>query len=241
MIQFQSVSKSFGEKKVLNQISFETKEQEILFVIGKSGAGKSVTLKCTVGLLTPDSGTIEVDGERVDPTKAPELEQIRKKCGMIFQKPALIDSMTAFENVSFGIMDLDPDQRSKRIQNVFDLLELSSDFYAKKPTEISFGIQKKISIARAIVLEPQILLWDEPTTSLDPESKWLINSLVKKLSNQLKVTSIVVSHDMDCAFEIADRILVLDQAEIAALDTPSAIKKSSHPMIREFVKEIDSL
>ncbi len=238
MIRFKNVSKSFGEKVVLNDISFSVEEGEILFILGKSGVGKSVTLKTLVGLMPPDNGEVFVGEMRVNPGNPDELAKIRKRCGMVFQHPALLDSLTVFENIAFGLQDWSDSKQRSRVLECLGFVHLSSDILELKPQDISYGMQKRVSLARTLAPGPEALLFDEPTTGLDPITTNAINELIRELSRKLKITSLVVSHDMGCALSIADRILVLDQGSILALQTPEAIRKNDHSLIKDFLSEV---
>lgn len=240
MINFQNVVKKFGERTILKGISFDIPEGEILFILGTSGTGKSVLLKNIVGLMQPTSGSIIVDGQDVSRLPEEELFPIRKKCGMVFQHPALFDSLSVFENVAFGLRkhypELDEADLQKRVHECLHLVHLSG-IDQKLPQEISYGMQKRVSLARTVAVQPKILLFDEPTTGLDPVTTKAINQLILELSRTLKTTSIVVSHDMQCALDIADRIIVLDKGEIVAQGSPQELKKSTHPLVKDFLKE----
>ena len=242
-IRFTQVSKSFGPKKILDQVSFEVSTGEILFIIGKSGMGKSVTLKQIIGIMKPDAGSIFVDGEDVTPLNSHEIIRIRKKCGMVFQQPALLDSLTVFENVAFGLRNAvtKPTHSTAELRKIvtekLELVNLNAKILDRFPPEISYGTQKRVSLARTITPGPSYLLFDEPTTGLDPISTRTINDLILNLSRQLKVTSIVVSHDMSCALEIADKILLLDQGRVLSHGTVPEIRASTQPLIREFLAE----
>ncbi|MBC7692525.1 MAG: ATP-binding cassette domain-containing protein [Methylotenera sp.] len=246
-IRFDHVTKSFGPKTILNDVSFEVAEGEILFVLGKSGMGKSVTLKHIVGVMKPSTGKVYIGSTDVTQLDDEGLARIRRKCGMVFQQPALLDSLTIYENVSFGLRTpgyvrslerplTEMEIREKVIAKL-RLVHLGTEILDRKPPEISYGMQKRVSLARTLAPSPEILLFDEPTTGLDPISTRAVNQLILELSRQLKVTSVVVSHDMACALEIADRILVLDQARILALNTVPEIKRSKIPLIQEFLEE----
>lgn len=240
MISFRKVRKKFGEREVLKGISFEVPQGQILFILGTSGTGKSVLLKNIVGLLQPTSGEILIDGTDVSRLSEEELFPIRKKCGMVFQHPALFDSLTIFENVAFGLRKHNPgmpqEQVRERVRECLSLVHLNG-VEDKKPQEISYGMQKRVSLARTVAVNPRILLFDEPTTGLDPVTTRAINHLIFELSRKLKTTSLVVSHDMQCALEIADHIIVLDQGEIVDQGSPAELKKSRHPLVRDFLKE----
>lgn len=240
MISFQNVRKSFGEREVLKGISFEVPSGQILFILGTSGTGKSVLLKNIVGLLKPTSGKILIDGEEVSSFSEKQMFAVRRKCGMVFQQPALFDSLTVFENVAFGLRKHQPNlsegQIATRVKECLALVHLHG-IESKRPQEISYGMQKRVSLARTIAVSPQILLFDEPTTGLDPVTTNAINHLILELSRKLKTTSLVVSHDMQCALDIADHILVLDQGEIVDQGTPAQLKKSMQPLVQDFLKE----
>lgn len=240
MISFENVRKSFGDHEVLKGISFDVPEGEILFILGTSGTGKSVLLKNIVGLLKPTSGRILVDGEDVSTFNEEQMFPVRRKCGMVFQHPALFDSLTIFENVAFGLRkhqpDLTADALRERVLSCLSLVHLH-DIEHKRPQEISYGMQKRVSLARTVAVNPRILLFDEPTTGLDPVTTNAINQLILDLSRKLKTTSLVVSHDMQCALAIADRIIVLDKGEIVEQGTPTELKESAHPLVRDFLRE----
>jgi phospholipid/cholesterol/gamma-HCH transport system ATP-binding protein len=246
-IRFEKVSKSFGTKNVLRDVTFEVRKGEILFILGKSGMGKSVTLKHIVGVMKPDAGRVLVDDQDVTRLSSLELTAIRRRCGMVFQHPALLDSLSVFENVAFGLRTpqfkraqtepLTERALRARVLAKLHLVHLGSEILERYPTEISYGMQKRVSLARTLAPEPEYLLFDEPTTGLDPITTNAVNDLIKSLSDQLKVTSVVVSHDMACALKIADRILVLDQGRILAHGTVSEIRNSKEPLIRDFLSE----
>lgn len=246
-IHFTGVSKAFGAKSVLNEVTFEVRAGEILFILGKSGVGKSVTLKHIVGVLKPDRGQVRVDGQDVHRLDENGLADVRRKCGMVFQQPALLDSLTIYQNVSFGLRTpqfirslaeaMTESMIRDRVVATLALVHLGVDILEKKPTEISYGMQKRVSLARTLATRPQYLLFDEPTTGLDPITTNAVNDLILELSRKLKVTSVVVSHDMACALKAADRILVLDQGKILAIGTTAEIRASREPLIRDFLSE----
>jgi phospholipid/cholesterol/gamma-HCH transport system ATP-binding protein len=240
MISFRNVRKSFGDREVLKGISFDVPTGQILFILGTSGTGKSVLLKNIVGLLKPTSGAILVDGKDVVPLTEVEMFPVRKNCGMVFQQPALFDSLSIFENVAFGLRKHHPDlseaEVRRRVQECLALVHLAGIEH-KTPQEISYGMQKRVSLARTVAVSPRILLFDEPTTGLDPMTTNAINALILELSRKLQTTSIVVSHDMQCALDIADHILVLDKGEIVDQGPPAMLKQSQHPLVKDFLKE----
>lgn len=250
-IRFENVSKSFGSKTILRDVSFEVETGEIVFILGKSGMGKSVTLKHIVGVLRPDSGRVLVDGTDVGSLDETGLADVRRRCGMVFQHPALLDSLNVYRNVSFGlrtpqfVRSLSAPPTEERIRATvlekLSLVNLGPDILEKMPPEISYGMQKRVSLARTLAPGPSYLLFDEPTTGLDPITTNAVNDLICNLSHTLQVTSIVVSHDMACALKIADRILVLDQARVLAIGTPNEMKRSQEPLIQDFLAETLSL
>ncbi len=242
MIRFKEVYKSFGDNHVLNGITFELEAGQILFVLGTSGTGKSVLLKNIVGLLRPDAGQIWIEGQDVSKISEEEYFPIRKKCGMVFQHPALFDSISVFENVAYGLRrqhKLTESEIRTRVSRCLEIVNLPN-IESLMPAEISYGMQKRVSLARTLALEPRVLLFDEPTTGLDPITTNTINQLIQSLSRSLQTTSIVVSHDMHCALEIADRIIVLDQGQIVADDSPEKLRNSSIPLVRDFLAEVNS-
>ena len=240
MISFQNVRKSFGDREVLKGISFDVPAGQILFILGTSGTGKSVLLKNIVGLLKPSSGAIFVDDVDVAPLSEEAMFPIRRKCGMVFQHPALFDSLSIFENVAFGLRKHNPEMSEneirRRVDECLSLVHLRG-LNHKKPQEISYGMQKRVSLARTVAVNPKILLFDEPTTGLDPVTTRAINHLILELSRKLQTTSLVVSHDMQCALEIADHIIVLDKGEIVAQGSSEQLKKNAHPLVRDFLSE----
>lgn len=240
MIEFKNLIKKFGERTVLKGISFEVQPGEILFILGTSGTGKSVLLKNLVGLLRPDGGQIFIDGEETSQLTEDQYLKIRRKVGMVFQQPALFDSLTIYENIAFGLRrleKLDEESIKVRVREALQAVHLQG-VEQKFPPELSYGMQKRASLARTVALRPQVLLFDEPTTGLDPVTTTAVNLLIRDLSRNLKTTSLVVSHDMNCALSIADRIIVLDQGLIVDQGTPSELKKSSVPLVRDFLAEV---
>ncbi len=254
-IRFENVYKSFGPKKILDGVSFEVKKGQVLFILGKSGMGKSVTLKHIIGVLEPDAGKIFVDHFEVSSlfTEAGRelLPKVRQRCGMVFQHPALLDSLSNFENIAFGLRT--PQYREKigktlteaeieaTVLEKLRLVHLDPEILPLFPYEVSYGVQKRVSMARTLAPGPDYLLFDEPTTGLDPLSTSSINELISELSRKLKVTSIIVSHDMACALSIADQILFLDQGKVLLMAPPKIVVKSEIPLVKEFFEETLSL
>ncbi|MBO9666688.1 MAG: ABC transporter ATP-binding protein [Bdellovibrio sp.] len=240
MIEFKGIVKRFGTRTVLNGLSAKIREGEIVFILGTSGTGKSVLLKNIVGLMTPDEGEIWIDNEEVSKFSEDQYLPIRKKCGMVFQHPALFDSLSIYENVAFGLRrhyQLSEEEIRNKVSKALRLVQLHG-VENKRPAQISYGMQKRASLARTIALEPRILLFDEPTTGLDPVTTTAVNQLILDLSRELKTTSMVVSHDMNCALTIADRIIVLDKGQIVEMGTPDELKKSQHPLVKDFLAEV---
>jgi phospholipid/cholesterol/gamma-HCH transport system ATP-binding protein len=239
MIEFKNLVKKFGDRTILKGLSLKVKEGEILFVLGTSGTGKSVLLKNLVGLLRPDGGEIWIDGQETSKFTELQYLDIRKKCGMVFQQPALFDSLTIFENVAFGLRKhfrLSEEVIKEKVLRSLNLVNLHG-VESKLPAQISYGMQKRVSLARTVALEPKILLFDEPTTGLDPVTTTAVNELIFNLSRTLKTTSVVVSHDMHCALAIADKIVVLDKGEIVDYGSPEELKNSKQALVKDFLME----
>ncbi len=238
MIVIEKLSKSFTNLKVLNEISFSVPSGECLFVLGKSGVGKSVLLKHIVGLETPDSGSVIVGNKKVDVSDIVILSQIRKQCGLVFQFPALLDSVTVFENISFGLRARGLLKNSKeieiRVKEKLSLVGLDESIVEKYPSQLSYGTQKRVSIARTLAVEPEYLLFDEPTTGMDPIATTGLNQLIKKLTAQLKITTVVVSHDIKSALAVADRIILLENGKIVFDGTPEKFKSTTVKLAQEF-------
>ncbi len=240
VIEFKHLVKRFGSRTILKGLSLSIAEGEIVFILGTSGTGKSVLLKTLVGLLQADEGEVWIDGNEVSRYSEEQYLAVRKKCGMVFQHPALFDSLTIFENIAFGLrrhFNLSEEEIKARVQEALALVHLQG-VENKMPAEISYGMQKRVSLARTVALKPKILLFDEPTTGLDPVTTTAVNLLIQELSRELKTTSVVVSHDMNCALSIADKIVVLDKGEIVEKGSPEQLKKSSQPLVQDFLSEV---
>jgi phospholipid/cholesterol/gamma-HCH transport system ATP-binding protein len=254
-IRFSHVSKSFGGKNILDDVTFEVNKGDVLFILGKSGMGKSVTLKHIIGVFAPDAGSIFVDNLEVSAMhtyeRRDELALVRQRCGMVFQHPALLDSLSNFENIAFGLRTpqyqakigrkLTEDEVGIIVEKNLKLVHLPSEILSMYPHEVSYGVQKRVSMARTLAPGPDYLLFDEPTTGLDPLSTSEINALIDELSRKLQVTSIIVSHDMACALAIADQILFLDQGKIIFKSTPADAVKSEIPLVQDFFSETKAL
>ncbi len=236
-IELRGVRKAFGRKVVLDGIDLEVRDGETLAVIGGSGVGKSVLLKTIVGLLRPDAGTAVVDGRDVRALAREELYELRRRVGYVFQFAALFDSMTVFENVAMGLrrMRLPPGEIGARVEESLARVELEG-FGPRWPAELSGGQRKRVGLARAIAFHPRYLLYDEPTTGLDPVTTAVIDGLILKLAGELAVTSVVVTHDMTSAYRIADRIGMLYDGRIRFLGTPDEIRVCADPVVRGFIE-----
>ena len=237
-IVIEGVSKAFGPKVVLDQADLLVRKGETLVVIGRSGQGKSVLLKNIVRLLEPDEGLIWIEGEEITSMRRNDLMRLRRKFGFLFQGAALFDSMTICKNVGL-MLEEHTDWPAARIREracaclAMVGLEGSEE---KLPSELSGGMKKRAGLARAIVMEPQYILYDEPTTGLDPITSDAINDLILKLQRELGVTSIVVTHDMPSAFKVADRIAMLSRGRIVYTGTVAEVRTTDHPMVKQFIE-----
>jgi phospholipid/cholesterol/gamma-HCH transport system ATP-binding protein len=236
-IEFRNIKKGFGPKLVLDEVSFEVPDGQVFFIIGASGVGKSVLIKHLVGLLSPDAGEIWLDGEEISRFGEAEMHGVRKKCAMVFQHSTLFDSMTCAENVAL------PLRKHKGLSNKAALAEARhrleqvhmQDFGGRYPAELGDGMRKRVAIARALTLDPKYVLFDEPTTSLDPVSARRVDKLIRELSDRLGVTSIVVSHDLVSIFSIADRIVMLYRGKVRLLGTQADFKASPDGVVDQFI------
>ncbi len=240
MIEFRKVTKSFGARTILKDLDLTIPEGKIVFILGMSGTGKSVLLKNIVGLLKPDGGELFVDQHPVHRLDEAAMMSVRKICGMVFQQPALFDSLNVFENVAYGLrrhFNLDEDEIQRRVQESLALVGLKGVEH-KQSHELSFGMKKRVSLARTVALRPKILLFDEPTTGLDPISTNRVNQLILSLSKDLGTTSVVVSHDMESALKVADHIVVLEKGNLLTQGSPDEIRKSQVPLVQDFLAEV---
>ncbi len=234
---FSRVSKSFGTLRVLSRINVEFKRGEVTVILGPSGTGKSVLLKHIVGLLRPDAGEVHFDGRRVDQMAEKDLVELRTRIGFLFQMGALFDSMSVGQNVAFPLVqhsDADADERQERVARVLKLVGLAG-LEPKMPSQLSGGQRKRVALARAIVLNPDLVLYDEPTTGLDPIRADVINELIIALNKELGISSIVVTHDMASANKIADRMLLLYDGKVECDGTPDAFRHSSNELVQRFI------
>ena len=237
MIQFRDVHKSFGANIVLQGFSLEIRERETVALIGYSGSGKSVALKHIVGLIEPDSGEVEVDGQIVHLLERPELMKLRESIGYVFQFAALLDSMTVRDNLMLGLRrrGLTPAEMDDRVAESLELVDLrgTEDRY---PAELSGGMRKRVGIARAIALRPRYILYDEPTTGLDPVTSAAIDQLMVRARERLGVTGVVVTHDMRSAYTVCDRIAMLYRGSIRQVGTVDEIQRTHDPVVRQFIE-----
>ena len=236
-IKVRDLKKSFGDKVVLDGVNLDVWPGESLVVIGQSGVGKSVLIKCIIGILTPDSGTIEIDGQLVTEPGFRDWDTVRRKFGMLFQYAALFDSLKVWENVGFALL-----QHSKK--KVFQVKEIAEEklrmvglpgILDLMPSELSGGMRKRVGLARAIAIDPEIMLYDEPTTGLDPIRGDSINDMIIQLREELGVASITITHDMVSAYKIADRITMLYKGKLIATGTPDEIRSSDNPYVQQFI------
>jgi phospholipid/cholesterol/gamma-HCH transport system ATP-binding protein len=240
MIEVRELKKNFGSHRVLDGVNFRVEKGESIVIIGASGGGKSILLKHLIGLLQPDEGDVLIDGESIARKNERELLKVRRKFGMLFQSAALFDSMTVEENVSFVLRrerKLSPAEITDRVAEVLEMVDLEGT-QQKKPAELSGGMRKRVGLARAIVYQPEILLYDEPTTGLDPIVADSIDHLILRVVERLKVTSIVVTHDMRSARLVGKRMLMLHEGKIYTSGTPDEIFASKDPIIYRFVNGI---
>ena len=237
MIEIKNVHRAFDGHHVLDGVDLTINTGETTVIIGRSGCGKSVLLKHIIGLLKPSSGQIVIDGKDVTRMDEKELSAIRMKFGMLFQGAALFDSLNVLENVAFGMIEHTTSTREAIVKRVKECLSLVGlrGIEHKKPAELSGGMRKRVGLARAICLRPQIMLYDEPTTGIDPIMGDAINDLIIELHNKLKVTSIAVTHDMTSAYKIADRMAMLYNGKIIAIGTPEEIKNTKDPIVKQFI------
>ncbi len=237
-IRLVNLEKSFGDNPVLRGVNLEVRQGESMVVIGGSGSGKTVLIKCIIGLVQPDEGEIYVDGLEITSLSEKGMNEVRKKFGMLFQWGALFDSLTVWENVGFGLRH----KKGRRAEEIRRIASEKLGLVGLKnvenlmPSELSGGMKKRVSLARAIAMEPEILLYDEPTTGIDPIMADAINDLIIQMKEKLDVTSITITHDMKSAYKIGDRIAMLFQGKIIEVGSPEQIMNSSNPIVQQFVQ-----
>ena len=237
MIEIHNLYKAFGSQMILNNLSLTVRRGETKAVIGRSGVGKSVLLKSIVGLIRPESGSIKINGVEVTNLNDREYNKLRMEIGLVFQGGALFDSMSVGDNVGFVLnefMNLNPKNVRERVNNALALVGLK-DVEDMMPSQLSGGMRKRVSLARVLCMEPQIILYDEPTSEVDPITAAAINNLIIELRDKLKVTSIVVTHDMNSALKVADSIAMFYRGQVIADGKPEEIRNTNHPVVKQFI------
>jgi phospholipid/cholesterol/gamma-HCH transport system ATP-binding protein len=243
MIEVRDLKKSFGAHRVLDGVNLRIETGEAVVIIGRSGGGKSVLLKQVIGLIPPDSGEVLIGGQDITHMSERELIAVRRRFGMVFQGSALFDSLTVAENIAFPLRregKLSNKEIGMRVKRALEMVELPGT-EEKKPAELSGGMRKRVGLARGIVYEPEIILYDEPTTGLDPVVSDSIDQLMMRVSGHMKVTSVVVTHDMRSARRVGQRIFLLHEGRIHATGTPDEIFSSKDPIVYRFVNGISDL
>jgi phospholipid/cholesterol/gamma-HCH transport system ATP-binding protein len=238
VISLQHVYKAFAGKEVLKDLSFEVSRGESMVIVGGSGTGKSVTLKHIIGLMQPDAGHVYVDGQDLCCMKPVALNDFRKRFGMAFQEGALFDSMSVFENIAFPLRrhtKMTEKEIRDRVEECLDQVHLIG-VETKRPSELSGGMRRRVGFARAISLQPEILLFDEPTTGLDPVISDVIAELIREMDQKLNATTVSITHDMKVAFKIADRVAMLHRGHIIEEGTPEEFQASHNPIVQQFIE-----
>lgn len=239
MIEIRGLNKAFGDRRILKDITVDIREGELFSVIGPSGIGKSTFIRCIMRLIKPDSGRIVVDGQDIASTNSEmTLAKVRRSFGYLFQEGALFDSLTVFENVSFGLKYLTDKPKSEYPRIVKEKLALVGlkDVEHLKPAELSVGMKKRVSLARSIAVEPKYILYDEPTTGLDPVTTGMVKDLITDMRAKLGITTIVVTHDMRLALEISSRVAMLYGGEFVEVSEPDKFRQSASPAVKEFME-----
>ncbi len=238
MIRIRELKKRLGSKQVLNGVDLDIPQGKTVVVMGRSGTGKSVLLKHIIGLMTPDSGSIEVDGDEVVGMREHQLNEVRKHFGLLFQGAALFDSLTVQENVGLPLREhqrLPEEEVRRRVTERLEWVGLK-DVDDMKPASLSGGMRKRVGLARAIAMDPQYILYDEPTTGLDPIMSDVINRLIRSLQERLGVTSIVVTHDMNSAYHVGDILAMLHEGRVVFTGTPDEARNTNDPLVRQFIE-----
>ena len=237
MIRFVGLHKSFGSKKVLDGVDFAIDQGEVFFIIGQSGVGKSVLIKHVIGLLRPDQGEIYLDDQEISRLTERQYYPVRRRCGMVFQSSTLFDSMTLLENVALPLRKhrhLAGAAAEREAMRFLEKVQLGG-FAHRAPAEVGDGVRKRVAIARALTMEPEAVLFDEPTTGLDPVSARRVDRLIRQLADELKVTCVVVSHDLRSIFGIADRICFIYRGAAHVVATPAEVRASADPVVQQFI------
>jgi len=239
VIRVQDLWKSFGERQVLKGISLEIPTGTTYVILGGSGSGKTVLMKHVIGLLKPDRGTVLVDGVEIPKLEGKELTEARRMFGMVFQQAALFDSMTVYENVAFPLKErkrgMSAEELRKRVVEKLAVVDLSESVLPLYPAALSGGMKKRVALARALIHDPQVVLYDEPTTGLDPITTDYVDDMIVGAKQKLGVTSMVISHDIASSFKVADRLGVLYDGQLAAQGTPEEVRRSEHPHVKKFL------
>jgi len=240
VIEVVDLWKSFGDNHVLKGVSMDIAEHETFVVLGGSGSGKTVLMKHVIGLLKPDRGTVRVDGLEISALTGKDLNEARQRFGMVFQGAALFDSMTVLDNVAFPLREkrgrkLAPPEIRRRVVEKLAVVDLGEEVLARWPAELSGGMRKRVALARALVSDPRIVLYDEPTTGLDPITTEYVDEMIVHARERLGITSMVISHDIASAFRVADRVGVLYDGHLAAVGTPTEVRASSDPFVQKFL------
>ncbi|MFP2956583.1 ABC transporter ATP-binding protein [Myxococcus sp. 1LA] len=239
MIQVVGLHKTFGDHKVLTGINLTVPVGSTCVILGGSGSGKTVLMKHMIGLLKPDSGQVIIDGEDIVPMGVEALQQVRNKFGMVFQAAALFDSMSVFENVAFPLREHTKDPEDvirQKVRARLDLMGLKRDVEDRFPADLSGGMRKRVGLARAIVMDPKVVLYDEPTTGLDPITTDYVDEMILAAQKELGVTSVVISHDISSAFNVADQIAFLSKGVIVASGSPEQLREADHPAVKVFLE-----
>lgn len=237
MIEIRNLYKSFRDFRVLDGLDLTIEDGETIVIIGRSGCGKSVLLKHIIGILKPEAGEVLVDGQDVSKLSGKDLDELRMKFGMLFQGAALFDSLTVYENVAFTLLEhtkLEERIVKRRVEQCLEMVGLKG-IEEKKPAELSGGMRKRVGLARSICRNPQIILYDEPTTGVDPIMGDQINDLIIELHDRLRITSIVVTHDMTSAYKIGSRIAMLYKGKIIETGSPDQIRNTKNPIVKQFI------
>ncbi|WP_295648114.1 ATP-binding cassette domain-containing protein [uncultured Mucilaginibacter sp.] len=239
VVDMEDVRLGFGEKIVLKRVNLKLKRGENLVILGRSGQGKSVAIKCIVGMLTQDEGSVKVFGDEVSEKNETELKELRTRIGFLFQSGALYDSMSVRENLEFPLTRVlrmrEQDELDKNVDEVLEAVGLK-DAIDKMPSDLSGGMRKRVGLARTLIVKPEIMLYDEPTTGLDPITSREISELIMQMQKKYKTSSIIITHDMECARITADRILVLDNGEFIAEGSYKELESSDKKIVRSFFK-----